>query len=121
MLGVFGLALVLNQYWAIFCYILLGIGYGFVASYYSVYATIIMPPTKVSTAIGLINAALGMGAFLCTFVATWVMTTFGITTFADLAVVYGVLLAVGLAISVILAIRATRLKVDNFENIPEDV
>jgi MFS family permease len=106
--GYFGCSFALNQIWAIFCVALLGFGFGLAMSYFFIYATVIVPPTKVSMMLGLVAADIGLGTFLCTYASTFLMSFFSFTKLTSVCLIYAGVAVVGGVVSVILTLRNSR-------------
>ena len=86
----------------------IGIGYGACLSYYYMVATIYAPPTKVAFSTGMINAALSVGCFACTYVVVLFQNLLKIQTYAGVFMACGVVMAIFGVFATILASRYTR-------------
>lgn len=93
------------------CWTLLGAAWGNAYSFYYVRATIVVPPSFVATAIGMVSAASGIAVFLSNFVAIFLKELLGTDIVGILPVLAGVSL-VGAVLSIVLTAKEKKEAVE---------
>lgn len=86
----------------------IGVGYGACLSYYYMVATIYAPPSKAAFATGMINAALSLGCFACTYIVVFGQSILHLTTYASIFLTCGIIMAIFGLLATVLAIRYTK-------------
>lgn len=87
---------------------LIGFGYGACLSYYYMVATIYAPPSKAAFATGMINAALSLGCFACTYVVVFFQEFMGLISMSSVFLACGIVMAIFGILATILAVRYTK-------------
>lgn len=84
---------------------LMGAAYGNGFSYYFMRTTVIVPPSRISVAMGIITAANGIGMFLSSYFATTLQQWMGVETLTATMPVLIALSGIGTCLSVFLTLR----------------
>lgn len=84
---------------------LMGAAYGNAFSYYLMRTTVIVPPSQVSKALGVMTAANGIGMFASTYFATMLQQVFSAPSLTSIMPTLISICIVGFTISVVLTIR----------------
>lgn len=87
---------------------LAGAAYGLAMSYYFMHASMIVPSGVMSIAMGIINAAIGLGGFLSSYILELYKAVLGVEIMAPTFLYIGITLAIGGVVSIILTIRARK-------------
>lgn len=95
----------------------IGIGYGACLSYYYMVATIYAPHSKSAFATGMINAALSLGCFACTYIVVFSQSVMHLATYASVFLLCGITMAAFGVLATILAIRYTKADKSTEQNI----
>lgn len=90
-------------------YILMGFGFGTAISFSYVHAANVIPKSHAPQMFAFVAAAMGLGAFLATYVAAWVQQAMGTQSYLAICPVYAAVAGIGFVLSLILAIRGTKL------------
>lgn len=88
--------------------LLIGASYGIGISYYYMHASMIVPSSAMSLAMGIIGASMSLGGFLSSYALTAYQTVLGITTITPTFLYIGISLAIGGVLSIILTIQSRR-------------
>ncbi|MDO5411364.1 MAG: MFS transporter [Lachnospiraceae bacterium] len=107
-LGFFGLACSKNIWMAGALCTLLGAMYGLSYSYYLMYASIIVPPSKSSFAIAIVNAAVYLGIFVAPYVPMLYQSILRKNTIVAVLPYIAITLVICTVISLIISIRRYR-------------
>lgn len=86
----------------------IGIGYGACLSYYYMVATIYAPHSKSAFATGMINAALSLGCFACTYIVVFGQSIMHLATYASIFLFCGIVMAIFGILATILTVRYTK-------------
>ncbi|MEG0377517.1 MAG: MFS transporter [Eubacterium sp.] len=86
-------------------YACMGAAFGNGFSYFCMQATVIAPPSQVSTAIGFVTAIQGFGMFFSTYFATILFTLLNVSTLTAIMPVLAGIAGIGAVLSVILTVK----------------
>ena len=95
--------------------VIMGMMYGLSFSYYLMVASIVVPPSKVSLSIGLVNAAVSFAFFLGPYSAPIYMQIFGVETYAAAFPYMAATLAGYMVVSFIIVLAYHRRKYGSFK------
>ncbi|QSX07654.1 MFS transporter [Alkalibacter rhizosphaerae] len=90
---------------AVFACTLMGAAYGNGFSYYFMRTTVIVPPSRISLAMGIVTAANGVGMFLSPYFATTLQQWMGVQSLTAIMPVLIILCAAGSVLSIVLTLR----------------
>jgi len=84
---------------------LMGAAYGNGFSYFYMRGTVIVPPSQISTSIGIVTAICGVSLFISTYMVTMLQQVMGVGTVTGIMPILVVILTTGSVASVIMTIR----------------
>lgn len=103
-LGYVGSSFVLGPVWFALCCGLLGFAYGTALPYYYQYITVLVPESKMSACLGFVTASIGIGAFVSSYIVTFLIDVLELPGQLALCPYYAGAAGVAFIVSVVLSI-----------------